>query len=47
MAKNDIMQLIVVEMREKGKLAIHKGQGKLHIQEEEGEGKLQIGKIHL
>ncbi|CAB4313328.1 unnamed protein product [Prunus armeniaca] len=39
-AKKGIMQLIVVEMIEKGKLAIHKGQGKLEIGEVEGQGKL-------
>ena len=38
---------IVVEMMEKGKLAIHKGQDKLQICVVEGQGKLQIGKIHL
>ncbi|CAB4282902.1 unnamed protein product [Prunus armeniaca] len=39
-AKKGIMQLIVVEMIEKGKLAIHKGQGKLERGEVEGQGKL-------
>lgn len=42
MAKKGIMQLIVVGMMEKGKLAIHKGQGKLQIGEVEGQGKMHL-----